>query len=742
LNTNAKSPKSHRGVFLGLLVFTLISAGIAGMSWYWVDRDNKKVISTSRAAAVSAVSETVRLIGERVEGLKVAEILAQELGAGNLNVRNLDERILKEISGRDDIAITVAWLPRHFPTDNRPPEDTEIVFKLGFKSGQQVDIRDGRYTKDQVDDRQHGDITSWYARAVREKRPVWLGSAYYSPVSKTWWAGGYSVPFFVDGEIAGVVAAELTVDQANRAMFTAESEGFKDSPIDSNFGILISESGTMFSHPNLNVVKEQRHISNLVPELTSPADIKSLFPLATEESEAAATGGIYVRDNFKRERTGQLLSLFFAPIGETGWWAVLMLDQQAVNRDIDNLLRVKTGTIGFFMALLALVLGLSFLLLRVDRGQEIRLWIAALIFSLLCVTGIGGVLYYSLNQVEHARADGVLLQNRAITAKAIMHHQREDEPAAIRIPTGIFIQSAKFSSANDVTVTGFVWQKYDHDLPGWLQRDKDDVKPGFILPEAEQVDIEFRYRRAAGDGWVYGWYFNAVLRQQFDYTKYPFDQEIVWIRIWHSDFGRGVILTPDLRSYSTLAPSKFPGLELQDFVLEGWDLAGTYFSFRHNDYNTDFGMDEFRGGHEVPELYFNIALKREFLNAFIMNFITITVVAFLLFAVLYTIRTDKTKTDLLGFNVSAVLGFCAALFFVVILAHTSLRETLAAQSLVYLEYYFFVMYAAFLGVSVNAIMAASDVEHPLLRLGDNLIARLAYWPLLSFSLLVVTLIIF
>ena len=83
-----------------------------------------------------------------------------------------------------------------------------------------------------------------------------------------------------------------------------------------------------------------------------------------------------------------------------------------------------------------------------------------------------------------------------------------------------------------------------------------------------------------------------------------------------------------------------------------------------------------------------------------------------------------------------------SLFFVVILAHTSLRETLAAQKLVYLEYYFFVMYAAFLGVSVNAIMAALDVDHPLLRFGDNLIARLLYWPLLSLSLLVVTLIIF
>jgi hypothetical protein len=82
------------------------------------------------------------------------------------------------------------------------------------------------------------------------------------------------------------------------------------------------------------------------------------------------------------------------------------------------------------------------------------------------------------------------------------------------------------------------------------------------------------------------------------------------------------------------------------------------------------------------------------------------------------------------------------LFFVVIVAHTSLRESLAAQSLVYLEYYFFVMYVAFLGVSINAIMVASNSGLRVIQIGDNLVARLVFWPLVSFSILVITLILF
>jgi hypothetical protein len=291
-------------------------------------------------------------------------------------------------------------------------------------------------------------------------------------------------------------------------------------------------------------------------------------------------------------------------------------------------------------------------------------------------------------------------------------------------------------------VTGFVWQKYTNDMPDWLQRDPMNPKPGFVFPEAEQMQVELSYQQQTDNGWIYGWYFNSVLRQKFDYTKYPFDQVNVWVRLWHSEIGGNVILTPDLRSYDTLVPGDFPGIELQDFVLEGWDVTGTYFSYRHNKYISNLGLNELERERTVPELYFNIAMTRAFLNAFIMNFITITVVAILLFAVLTTIRRDKGKNDLLGFNVSAVLGFCAALFFVVILAHTSLRETLSAQKLVYLEYYFFVMYFTFLGVSINAIVAASDIGHRMIRYGDNLIARLLYWPLLSFSLLVVTLKIF
>ena len=209
---------------------------------------------------------------------------------------------------------------------------------------------------------------------------------------------------------------------------------------------------------------------------------------------------------------------------------------------------------------------------------------------------------------------------------------------AIKIPTGVFVQSVEFSSANNVTVTGYIWQRYRTDLPEEVAINPNPpragfpITPGFILPEADSTSVEEVYRVVDGNEETVGWYFNAALRQEFDYAKYPFDQEEVWIRLWPQSLAQNVLLVPDLASYDVTNPASLPGVEQQDFVLEGWVMTESFFSYRENTYNTDLGIESFVGRNGFPELYFNVSLKREFINAFISNMIPIIVVALLLFA--------------------------------------------------------------------------------------------------------------
>ena len=74
------------------------------------------------------------------------------------------------------------------------------------------------------------------------------------------------------------------------------------------------------------------------------------------------------------------------------------------------------------------------------------------------------------------------------------------------IPTGVFVQTLEITSATDVRVTGYVWQKIEGDArtelktPGAsVQATTGDgqrilVKPGFVFPD--QIDSSFKIERA------------------------------------------------------------------------------------------------------------------------------------------------------------------------------------------------------------------------------------------------------
>ena len=116
--------------------------------------------------------------------------------------------------------------------------------------------------------------------------------------------------------------------------------------------------------------------------------------------------------------------------------------------------------------------------------------------------------------------------------------------------------------------------------------------------------------------------------------------------------------------------------------------------------------------------------------------------AVLVFAVLMISTRKRSQIDLYGFSTSAVLGYCAALLFVLVVAHVNLRASLAADGVIYLEYFYFMMYLAILLVSVNSILVGSEVQARLIRWENNLAFKLLYWPSLLGALLLLTLTVF
>jgi len=310
----------------------------------------------------------------------------------------------------------------------------------------------------------------------------------------------------------------------------------------------------------------------------------------------------------------------------------------------------------------------------------------------------------------------------------------------MKVKTGIFIQSLKFFNSTEVNLTGYIWQRYQNGV-------HDSIKPGpgevgFILPE--QVDSSFEpsetYRIHTADEEIIGWYFEATLRQPFDYATYPFDHKTVWVRMWHKQFSRNVILVPDFEAYQSTGLDDMFGIE-KDIVLDTWERENTYFDYSLSSYDTDFGIPEYIGQQGFPELHYNFVVKRKFENAFIVYLLPLFLVATLLFAGLLTVSADDELSDRLGFNTASFIGACSVLFFVVMLAHIQLREQFAGSSIVYIEYFYILMYLLLVLATVNTYLFSIQPKHGcgFILYQDNIVVKVGYWPVVLGSLILITL---
>ncbi|WP_372891240.1 hypothetical protein [Rhodosalinus sp.] len=314
-----------------------------------------------------------------------------------------------------------------------------------------------------------------------------------------------------------------------------------------------------------------------------------------------------------------------------------------------------------------------------------------------------------------------------------------------RVPTGVFIQSIGFVSASTVNVTGYLWQRYPPDYP---------YEKGITFPEevnSGDTTIEEQFRqtvvRGADRHELIGWYFDVTLRQYFDHSRYPIDVLNVWLRLWSADFNNdeNILLVPDFSGYADTDRPRF-GLD-QDIVSGEWSITESYFAYRDVPYDTLFGYDMATRATTEPivhsELYFNLGVERKFISAFVINLVPLFVVALLLFAALMTMSRDENRSSRFGFTTAGFLGTCSALFFVVLLAHVQVRDAFAGSGLVYIEYFYLVMYLAILFSAINAYLFSLEPgsgNRPLLW-RDNLVAKIAFWPVLSWSMLIISVVI-
>jgi hypothetical protein len=351
--------------------------------------------------------------------------------------------------------------------------------------------------------------------------------------------------------------------------------------------------------------------------------------------------------------------------------------------------------------------------------------------SLICLLLIVGMWVTKQYSPWEPRADETpvhdLEEVEAFLASEPLQDSAEDPAVFIR--TGVMIQSVEFKGPYTAQVSGYLWQLYPSTAA--------DFDKGVVFPEADSTTMNKVYEAEQNGEVLVGWNFKTVLREQFDYAQYPLDRQQLWLRMWHIDFERNVFLVPDFTAYESMDPPAKPGLD-PSVVLENWDIDLTYFSLRPTTYNADFGIDGYDPGEPVPELYFNIGIERNVLNPLIARAIAPVVILLQLFVIVMVIGRDNKRLEQFGVRPGAVLFTCAAFVFAVLIAQNALRDEIKWHGVVYLEFLHVITYFVILGVAANSVLLVARPDYALFNRGNTMV-RLLYWPIISVSMLIITL---
>jgi hypothetical protein len=323
-------------------------------------------------------------------------------------------------------------------------------------------------------------------------------------------------------------------------------------------------------------------------------------------------------------------------------------------------------------------------------------------------------------------------------------YQREsmelyNESAKI-IPTGVYIYSVEFLDSHAIKVTGTFWQKYlqtgvayPEEIQSLYHFDTYEKKglffPGGHVSGIEQTDT-------AGivldnyPAMLFRWNFDIEIEQQLSYSLYPFGKNDISLTLWSNNLDDNTVMTPDLDSYKQIYPTDCPGLD-NHFRIRGWDIAGAYYSYSMESYLCNFGNTNIYGINLFPELIYNISISRKFIDILICKIVPLIVVLVLLFTILFVRITSD------GFN--NIIG-CSGLFFVLVLDHINLRESVLSEQIMYLEFCYFFSYILLLLITITSF-DISKSGHSYNTWVDNVLKQY-FWTIIFGAMSIITIVFF
>jgi preprotein translocase subunit SecG len=519
----------------------------------------------------------------------------------------------------------------------------------------------------------------------------------------------------------------------------------------SGYAFIITRGGQLLSYPNRSDVSQGRTLQHLAVTHHSPG-------LLQINSWAQHPQGDSLFLQLNDPMTQAPSWAWCSQLSKTGWvMCTLTPTGSALNMKELAKRRLTLVLAVMFFAIVALAM-----LLKAGVRQPQALWALSLTSTALLSGAVGYCWYLayegSLNEAHvPAIVSSVDVDHRVQINRARLRevHHREDLSV---VPTGIHISQIT-TSERILSLTGILWQRYHKQHQGEAppetgprqmtvlaagrsaapQEEADALPPsvGVAFPGALSVEMEELFRKEVAGEQVIGWSFKLELPEQFDAKDFPLDRGNITLDVVPKAFDEPVLLVPDLASYDNIVTSALPGVG-STLGLPGWQLEESSFSHKERTINSDLGLAQVSLFRDVLTLQFTIGLRRVFTNPFIIHVMPLTILLFLMFAVLMLTSRREGLAERLGFNASAIIGAYGTFFFIAVLQHVSLRESMGTSQLVYFEWFYILVYVQLLLLSLNALLFSANTEVKFILFEDNLWPKLLYGPLTAAGALIAT----
>lgn len=303
--------------------------------------------------------------------------------------------------------------------------------------------------------------------------------------------------------------------------------------------------------------------------------------------------------------------------------------------------------------------------------------------------------------------------------------QRKHEIPPVNIACGILLSSISIPDPDHIAVSGYAWNKYNNE--------QTTISREIRFPQASKITLNTPIVSTADHEETVTWNIQAILFQEQNYIKYPFDQMHIRIILEHKDIEKNTLLIPDLASYKKISPESLPGLD-KEFALPGFTVEQAFFEYHKVEPTTNYGLQDFGKVTDNYQLVYNVVLNRNLLNPFVLYLIPLLVILFSLFS---TLLVEGLKSEPLS-----VLGGYTGLFFALIVLQRSLREQYPTGGTLYLEYAFFYTYVTIILLIIHTIVMSYYKHWESYQKRSLYMMRIFFWPFQLISWLITTLMVF